>query len=358
MSINVKKFINTNFYDWFVSNIDDSHLSSFSTREEFWITPVDKKDPSYKDVVDDLLKRFKDTTVGGQQIVEGLALVVIREGTQVYVCGVYLDGRRTPVLSDSLVEGLSEASLSFLQNMLINCKFGVKTKAKISPSIWRLMPIFQADLDEFTPKIVCLEVSESLKKDSDDILILKFLLSLDLPARNVIALRNEMIDVMLAIPLNGHEWLSRQFLWTAMAGRNSNFFIELYRIVEFFFPLSKISKLKDTIGFSGSNLQLLSACSSELGWNVNHALGSRLALNFATIDFAEIALAKTFSEGQPDATRKFKEDAMEKITELRHALIHQSFKEYTTEDEILARYTRAMLVFLSTSFINYEKKSS
>ncbi|WP_050465209.1 hypothetical protein [Herbaspirillum autotrophicum] len=353
MSLNVKKFITTDIYQWFTQNADSSQSNNLPGKAKFWVTPVDSKDPSYDEIVEQLMSRFSVTSVGIPRVIEGLALVVVREGSQVFVCGAYLDGKRSLVLADSLVEGVHEAELSFLQKMAFVCKVGAKAKSLIAPAVWQKMPIFQADFEALLPKIACIEIDEEFTQDSEEVLILKLLLSVELPATNVIFFRNELISVMLAVPQKDHEWLLQQVLWTAMSGRNTNFFVELYRIVEFFFPLKKISKLKEKIGFQGTDLELLGACSSGLGWNVNHSLGSRLALNFATTDFAEIALDSAYSGEKDEEARKFKEDAMEKITELRHALVHQSFRESSTEDTLLNLFTHALLNFLFTSFSEY-----
>ncbi|MFC5475764.1 hypothetical protein [Paraherbaspirillum soli] len=351
MSTNITRFMQEDIYDWFFKNISEDVKPSFLARKDFWVVPVSTSDPEYANIVDHLKARFTATKIESCREIEGLGIAVVREGDKTLVCGAYKDGQSKLVVSDVAIGGINPYSLSFLQKMAFVSKLDARTSNPIDSQVWKNDPIFESDVETYLPEIICFEV-ETESSNSSDVLILKFLLSLELGSKNVKAFRDDLIAVMLSIPNAEHDWLAQQLLYAVLSRRDSNFYAELYKLVEFFFPLFKISKLKKSINFSGSHLKLLDICMTDLGWHVNHQLGSRLALNYASVEFAEVMLKKAFVISE-DEEKRFKEDAMEKITELRHSLIHQIFKQNDPAEADITRATRSLLVFLSSSFEKY-----
>lgn len=341
-------------YNWILLNVGADEVAEFPEKKDFWVIPTDKKDPNYQNIVDALTKRFTETTITSCKHIDELGIVIIKESEKVIVCGVYKDGHTVINVSSLPVEGAHVFEITFLQKIAILSKLGVKAAKLIDREIWINSPIFETDLIDFLPQIVCFEMDNALVDDSEASLILKFVLCLELSAKNVKIFQAQLIEVVLSIPVIDHEWLINQLLYAVLSGRNSNFYVELYKLVEFFFPLFSISKLKKNIGFAGTHLDLLKKCMSDLHWHVNHQRGSLLSLNYASVDFAEAILEKNVSsETSMDDIRKFKEQAMEKITNIRHSLIHQSYEQNEPADVDIYRATHSILIFLASAFKKY-----
>lgn len=354
MSRNIVKFIRDDVYGWMLDNVREESKSFFPTKKDFWIDPVARDDPAHSAIEAGLKDRFKTTKFSGWSEIDGLGLAVMKEGERVFACGVYKDGRRNIAVSAAL-DGVEQyTDMSFLQQMEFLSTLSAKAREAISPRIWDSSPILEADIANYFPGIVCFEFVNAPQEDTDYARLLKFLLSLELGAENAKSFQTELISVMFSMPTVGHDWLAPQLLSAVLSGRDSNFFGELYKLAEFFFPMSKISGLKERIGYTGSNLELLSICRNVLGWHVNHQLGSRLAVNYADVRFAEVMLGKTFlSSNGKEGERKFKEEAMEEITAVRHALIHQNYEDNSPPPDILVKATKSLLIFLESSFAKY-----
>ena len=355
MSINVKKFIRNDIYDWVKNHVDSALLASFPSKENFWVTPIEDGQKESKEIVSDLLAIFGNTKIEKTRVVDGIGVAVLREGDKVLVCGGYLDGSRRISMSNLASRDLKKTEISFLQKMLIISKMEMTANDKIKPHIWANSPIFENDLEVYFPFIVCFECNEESKDEIADSLILRFLMSIENGCGNVKDFQDELVEVLLSIPNKDHDWLVRQLLHSVLAGRDNGFYSELYRMVEFFFPLFKVEKLKGNIKYHGRVLDLLDVCMTDLGWHVNHQMGSRLALNYASVSFAEIMLDRPYDGANDEDLRKFKEAAMEKMTDLRHSLVHQKFKEIELKDEDVKRSTKAILSFLASSFLEYNK---
>jgi len=357
MSVNISKFMRGDVYDWIFKNIDAEFLTSFPNKKDFWIIPVESDLPESKEIISDLLEVFGKTKIEKIRVVDGIGVAVLRQDERVVVCGGYLDGRRKISISNNLSESLKKTEISFLQKILVISKIGMTSSDVIKPSVWKNSPIFEDDIKYYFPSLISLELGEDSEKDSADSLILRFLMSVESGADNVKEFHQNLVEVMLSMPNEKHDWLVYQLLHSVLAGRNTGFYSELYRIVEFFFPLHKVEKLKGSIKYSGELLNLLDVCMNDLGWHVNHQMGSRMALNYANISFAEIMLDKSYDGSSEDEQKKFKEAAMEKITDIRHSLIHQSFKQVDQKEEDLKRATKSLLSFLASSFSKYNANS-
>jgi hypothetical protein len=355
MASSVKKFMRDDVYGWIASNIEPELKGDMPSKSDFWVVPLAPDHPQYQSEIDKLLPRFEATKLGHVRIFDGLAISVLKENDRLLVCGVYQDGQKKVLKASMPYEGLQEYELSFLQKIALLSRVDAKATRLLDPQVWRKIPIFEADIEEYFPHMICFEVGEEASKDPDDAHILKFILSLELGAANALAAKDDLVTVMLSMPESEHDWLVYQLLYATLSGRDSNFFVELYKLVEFFFPLSKVTKLKKSINFGGSYLALLNFCMNDLGWHVNHQLGSRLALNYADVSFAEIMLGKKF-ESSKEQEKKFKEDAMEKITNLRHSLVYQIFKKNEPHDFQVEIATRSLISFLISSFQKYNEE--
>jgi hypothetical protein len=355
MASKIGKFMRKEVYSWVQKNISSEFATSFPKKEDFWVVPMDKEEPEYQTTVDKLIARFEDTEIQKHRSIEGIGIAVLREGNKVIVCGAYLDGSKVLSLATDVPPDLQICEISFLQKIAVLSKLDITAVRTIDTNIWRDGPIFEADVSIYFPQMICMQLDNDAAQDPPDATTLRFLMTLEACSNNVRKFREELIEVMLSIPIAEHDWLVYQLLYAALAGRDSNFYSELYKIVEFFFPLHKVELLKNSLKYPGETLSLLELCMADLGWHVNHQLGSRLALNYASVSFAEVMLDKTFEGGASDEQRRFKEAAMEKITTLRHSLIHQSFRQANPSAADLQRATKALLIFLASSFTTYAK---
>lgn len=349
-------------YPWVKEHIDPTESAIFPDAKKFWTIPFDEKThPDYKNAITLLIDKFECTQIVTSRKIEGIGVVVLSVAAnstddykRVFICGAYLNGQRVLNPSENIVDDIKLSSdLTFLQKFLAISELKITAKSIIPSNIWNQLPIFEDDIEPYLPSLVCFEATEDLLEEPPNALILRFLLSLDVVSPAISENREELVEVALAMPQADHEWLLNQLMYSVLSGRETSFFSELYKIVEFFFPLHKIGKLRTSLGYEGSTLKLLEICRTDLGWHVNHQHGSRLALNFPGISFAEITLSKQYEGRNADDERKFKEAAMEKITDFRHELIHQNFKptEIVTAD--LTRLIKALLSFLKTSFVAY-----
>ena len=353
MSVNVGDFIRGEIFDWIYNHVDSEFVKSFPSKENFWVVPMASSEPDSKAVTKELLAAFKNTKLEKFRVIDGIGVAVVAQGERTIVCGGYLDGLRSVSISDISSDDFQKAELTFLQKMLVITKMGMTSASKIGPSVWKNNPIFEADVETHFPNLSAFELNADLIGEPADVTILRFLIAVESGCVNVREFHDELIEVMLSIPFQNHDWLTEQLLHSALAGRDSGFYFELYRLVEFFFPLYKVEKLKSNLKYEGATLNLLEICMTDLGWHVNHQLGSRMALNYSTISFAEIMLDKSFDGASEEQLKKFKEMAMEKLTELRHSLVHQNFKKIKLEPEDLRRATKSILSFLSSSFLQY-----
>lgn len=349
----VKNFIENQVRNWIYQGVDPELRASFPEKNGFSVHPVDKSDGAYKEIVDSLCSQFLNTSVSGRRVLDGLCIIVLRENDKALVCGLYQNGSRslTAFQSESNTE-LKQIDLSFLQKILILSDLGVTATSVIDTSVWSKPPIFEKDLEAFMPKVLSFEMPDEFAKESTDSAILRFLFSLDLGSQNARELQPEIFAVLQALPLADHDWLNYQFLSALLSSKDSSFFAELYKLVEFFFPLQNVYKLKESTGFEGSALELLKRCKQDLRWSQNHNAGARSAVAYASIEFAKVMLDTPTLAADKDE-HKFKEDAMEKISNLRHVIVHQDFEHNVPNEGILRLATKSILIFLSESFIEY-----
>ena len=360
----IAKFMRGDIYRWVQAQVSPLATSIFPKKNDFWITPIAKDELGYAEIVSKLVSTFERTEIRAKFEIDGVGIIllVIKESDsdaiEILLCSISLDGSKRLALAKALSFGTSYTNLTFLQKMKVVTEFGAVGRGKISSHVWQDGTIFEADLEPHLPDIQCVKLNLDMRNEPPEALFVRLLLALDITSEYIQIYEEELIEVMLAIPKSDHAWLIEQLMHAILSGRDTNFFSELYKIVEFFFPLHKITKLKDSLGYGGTSLELLSLCQSDLGWHVNHQLGSRLALNYANVAFAEILLDKKYDGKDPEAERKFKEGAMEKITILRHTIVHQNFKHAPIASVDLHRATRALLEFLQSSFQTYSLEQS
>ena len=244
-----------------------------------------------------------------------------------------------------------EGELHFLQLCHLVTKYEIPAFKKIPYSLVADLPIFEDDLLPFFPKSYTLHLKDSAAHEDVWIVYLKASLLLERKHSFIFDFEGHIVEIALAVPSEGHGWIFEQLLTAVQSGRLISFYLELYKLFEFFFPLDNIFKLADRLGFANTELELLEHCRGALSWSVNHQKGARSALVYASVLFAEMCLDEQFSE--PSTEMSFKERAAEKMTNARHALTHQDFRSVAISTEELRRLTLSLMIFLQEAFKDY-----
>ena len=280
MANRITNFMRGEIYDWVRGNVSSEFYATFPNKKDFWVIPIDGGDPQAKEITSRLLGVFDKTRVKKIRVIEDIGFAVLSVEEKTYVCGVYMDCARTLTVPTLLSPELRQVELSFLQSMSVISKLGLSANRRIDPQVWSSSPIFEADILAYFPVIICFEIAEGSAGDPDDVAILRLLISIQSGSENVREFQDELVEVLLSMPNVDHDWLILQLFSSVMCGRESGFYSGLYRMVEFFFPLAKVGKLRDSLDYKGSTLKLLDLCMNQLGWHVNHSLGSRMALDY------------------------------------------------------------------------------
>lgn len=266
-----------------------------------------------------------------------------------------------PTADDSLAFGLVESELHFLQRsaFLTLCDFSLPTEI---PSRLLNGDTFESDIEQYFPKVIAFRVFEEAGKEHALATYSRVLLSTEPQDSPSLLFKDQLIALALLIPEENHDWLFFQLLFLIKAKRYESLYLELYKFLEFFFPIANVFNLKNDIAYTGSPLTLLESCRNQLSWNMNHNSGVRASLKYAGIKFAEILREMTFvvdmSAEREDRDKKinaFKASAMDSLAELRHSLTHQNFKRTIIDRHNLIKSIESLLSFLEDAFTAYRR---
>lgn len=353
MSINVRKLLAEELPDWIRSNLAVSNVGVVAN--PFWVVPIAKSDPTYDAVCESGIKRLNSTTLS--ECIQHDSLNFVRfqdeEGEKISISSSNGTLPTWSLTKDNPDFDTSE--LSFLQAAHFVTKYKLPAAQPVPAAIVNTAPVFEEDLREYFPNSYTWAICRESKNDSTPIIVLKSLLILESDRPYVKDLSRLILDVGYAIPNEEHSWIFEQLLTAVKAQRIKNFYLEIYKLFEFFFPLESIFSLADKLKYDGSELKLLEYCRSSLSWNMNHQRGARSAITYASPDFARACL----NEGAPtdaDQLRSFKERAIEKLTVARHALTHQDFRAITISEADISPLAEALLIFLRDAFGEYSLK--
>jgi len=353
VSINVRNLLEKDLPDWIRSNIAAINVGIVA--HPFWVIPVARSDPTYDALCAAGISRLISTNIAECIRHDSLDFVRFRdeEGEKLFISS---SDAALPAWSPA--EGypdFSTSKLAFLQAALFVTRYKIPAARLIPAAIVNSTPVFEDDLLEYFPNSYTWAISGEAKNDSTPILTLKSLLALESNRSYVRDFGGLILDVGYAIPTNDHAWIFEQLLTAIKAQRTTNFYLELYKLFEFFFPLESVFSLADKLKYDGSEIKLLEHCRSSLSWNMNHQKGARSAISYASPDFAKACL----NEDAPDAAeqlRPFKERAIEKLTLARHALTHQDFRAVSISDAEISPLAEALLIFLRDAFAEYDLK--
>lgn len=323
----------------------------------FWVNPVAPSDPSYEGIVNAAIELINSTRLSNPVHIADLTLLELQDATGRYVVIIKRAGAQlsVPASSDS---PLALHQPHFLQRVLLTTKYGLVPDSPIPP--WIIGPSsYEADLAPFLPNPLIFKTGG--EADPTHVHFCRALLEVEREREFVEELATEIVDVACSVPSTEHDWLVEQLMGAILAQRLENFYLDLYRIFEFFFPLTSIFSLKSRLGFSDTELTLLSHCRESLNWNINHHTGVRGASAYGSLAFAETILGSFQPDNEDPAQideqrQRYKTKACEVLAEARHTLTHQDFCRKSLDATQLTTLCRAMLQFLSSAFQEYSRR--
>lgn len=353
MTKNPVTFIKGPFLEWLRKNSDGGVI------ESFWPIPCDRDAAGFKEQCADGALLFTQCEWADHEKIDDVCLSYYDDNDGRIFC-VSTNGH-LPTAGDSTALGLVESELHFLQQsaFLTLCDFSLPMAI---PSRLLNGDVFENDIAQYFPKITAFRVTEEAEKEHALATYTRVLLSTEPEDSPSLLFMNQIISLALLIPEESHDWLFFQLLSLIKSKRFESFFLELYKFLEFFFPIANVFNLKNDIAYAGSPLALLESCRNQLSWSMNHNSGVRASLKYSSIKFAEILRETTFSVdmnvGREERDKKinaFKASAMESLAELRHSLTHQNFKRTVVERHNLIKSIESLLSFLDDAFTAYRR---
>lgn len=350
MSVNVKELLNKRLPEWIATHLASENVDVIP--DPFWVIPIDKSDPMFDKLAREGLDLLKSTKIIGELFHESLIFILMNDQDGGKVCVASSESLLATLNLSLENKDFIESRLGFLQFSHLVTKYKLPSSNKIPISRISVSPVFEDDILPYFPRIHTLKLSESAVSDKIGIVALKVLLEIEGGTIYVRNFKDLILSVGYSIPIEDHDWIFEQIFSAVRSQRLVNFYLGIYKLFEFFFPLDNIFSLADKLEFDNSELVLLDYCRGALSWNVNHQRGSRAAASYAQVEFAEICLNETFT-GEQDQVASFKAKAIEKLTNCRHALTHQDFKSSVVAESDLLTLTSGLLTFLRDAFTQY-----
>ena len=255
--------------------------------------------------------------------------------------------------------GLIEDDCHFLSKLAFYTEFNIQPTEPLK-GLEVAGLIYEEDLVKRLPKLLTLSLDRGYEKEKFEIKLIRVLLFVELPDSKNEAIYDRVIELALSLPEKEHDWLYFELIRAIRSKKQDSMYLCLYKMLEFFFPLKNVFNFSSRISYAGSTLQLLEHCRSELNWNVNHNYGLRGAKDYASHAFCSyLGLDISMLDRMPEDEKKknkidqIKSDGLEKLSTLRHALTHQNFKDFETDDEEISKCIIAIVIFLTEAFANY-----
>ncbi|MNB86045.1 hypothetical protein D3C75_329820 [compost metagenome] len=346
-------FIKGPFIEWLRKNSDGGVI------ESFWPIPCYRDTPGFKELCADGALLFTQCDWAECEKIDDFFLSYCDNNEGRVFC-VSANGH-LPTEVDPEAFGLVDADLHFLQRsaFLTLCDFPLPTEI---PSRLLNGDTFESDLEQYYPKIIAFRAFEENIKEHALATYTRVLLSTEPQDSPSLLFKDQLITLALLIPEENHDWLLLQLLSLVKAKRYESLYLDLYKFLEFFFPIANVFNLKNDIKYTGSPLSLLESCRNQLSWSMNHNSGVRASLKYAGVTFAEILKETTFvvdmnldREERERKINNFKASAMDSLAELRHSLTHQNFKRTIIDRENLIKSIESLLSFLEDAFGAYRR---
>jgi hypothetical protein len=366
VSTNVKELFSGPVWEWLINNTKFQTSNPIMDKSAFWIIPSALTDPELKNLEKRLLRRFSATKILFYKEIDEYHFRLIQEGDGknasrfLLICRV--DGSSINLEEDLPFE-FEIGDATFLQQIdfITNCNIPAKTSIPeriLMDAVNSKESIFEADLKNYLPQIISWKVPSSSPYYGEDfaVVCVRALININKATSHLYKFSALIIELALSIPSKEHDWLYDQLYLALMSRKKEYFFLGLYQLLEFFFPIKSVSALKKRINYTGTFLELRAFCSESLGWNINHHSGARAALLLTSENFANVCLGNVLpSDASRELIEKHKLDAIGKISELRHLLAHQNFAARKMDEERLNEKTQALLALLTEAFDCYKR---
>lgn len=354
MTNNPLNFMENNFTKWFNYN------SEGETLDRVIVVPCDPKENEYYSLVSEGVNFFRNCEWGENIHKDDYYIIQFTSNETEYFtywCKGFEYSQ--PIEQDV---GLTNEKIHFLANLVFYTTFNIKPNGQIHQLVID-GNIFEEELIQTLPVLLTLGVKKEHRNEKLEVKILRVLLYAELLDKKHTEIYEKIIELALSLPENNHDWLYYELIRAVRSKKNDSMFLCLYKMLEFFFPLKNIFNLSGQIDFSGSHLKLLEICRNELNWNVNHNYGLRGAKEYASHSFCsylDMDMSSIESITDDDTKNKkiesFKSAGLEKLSELRHSLIHQNFRDFEFDEEKIPKYISSILVFLTESFNEYNSR--
>lgn len=348
MSVNVRMLLAEHFKSWVAENAAEGCILP----DDFWVIPVPEDDPSYRDLIREGLEIIDETKLDAHFLYDGLKILIGSDREGKFAC-IYDEAEAIRLKPDDDWDcGIAQRHLHFLQLCWVVTNQKINSSLTIPAHIFASPPFFETDLLQYFPDIKILSVEGSHANDTPHAIAVRAVLYIEQGQLHVDKFKDEILALCCAIPEAGHDWIFDQVVYAIRSRRLSSFFLEMYKLLEFFFPMDGVFDLAKKIKFGQSGLELLEHCRVSLGWSINHQRGARAAIKYAGPAFASLCLGSDIPDNESKVPA-FKEKAMEKLTEARHKLIHQDFKINHIDTKAQLVLTGSLLCFLIEAFTKY-----
>lgn len=357
MTKNLMNFMTNQFTRWF--NLHSGGV----TVERVVVTPCSPHD---RDIYRELVKKgvdfFRDCEWGEKLHKDDYYIIQLKsDGKEFFL--YWSKGFEYKNQTDEDI-GLIDDKCHFLSNLVFYTEFNIQPNMHLN-LIEADGYVFEEELIQTLPALLTLSMEEEYGSEKLEVKIIRVLLYVELLDKKHEAIYEKIIELALSLPEKDHDWLYFELIRAIRSKKQDSMFLCLYKMLEFFFPLKNVFNLSSRIAFSGSTLQLLEHCRSELNWNVNHNYGLRGAKDYASHVFcSHLGFDVSIIDEMPDGENKknkidqFKSDGLEKLSTLRHTLTHQNFRDFEVEEDEVSKYIVAIIIFLTESFREYGRRIS
>lgn len=348
MAINIRDLIKEDLWDWLTRSADSDFGESAG---DFWVNPVPPSDAGYKDACDRelaFIKRVSKIDAYGGPHIRGLRFVA---DNLHYVCIQDIDGLDR--LSVDQPDYYTELPVDFLLSVLVCTKLSLPSTRPIPVRLLtdsRKDGALAGDLLDYLPRLRLFRLSREHEEGSL-IAILSSIYCETFRSGAGAWVGEEALSLRLSIPERDHDWLLQEFIEVLAAKRLSSMYLNLYRLVEFFFPLQGVNSLKKGMGTNAAILDVLEKCRVNLGWYWQHGKSAKVAASMAPSGrFLAPLVAAGVCSGSVEAA-----DGAEKLVNLRNELSHQGFKLINYEDAVLRAAITAAFIYCAEAFGKYRE---
>lgn len=328
MSHSIKDLVRRDLYRWICANAEPGEGLPSDVPDAFWVNPVAPTEPLYKEIV-----AFESEQLRCTQVV--LHRRTDAEKQRYFL--LKIAGRFVCVLIGSKYgsDGLDERSvfareeLCFLQILLLlrtdpfSSSIPIPTRVAVE---W-LKGCFSEDVSHYFPRIVAFAFSAAGAPPEPQAFRPRLLVELVARSTHLADLTDELVELILYMPSEGHDWLYDELCEAILANSSASSFLLLYRMLEFFFPLFDIRSFEKEVKSQIGSLDLVRACI--------HGLGLRLGHSASVRKYASVTPARRFRTKLPVAVVDGEpiEKWAERLVGVRNRLAHQGFGKSSHEDE-------------------------